>query len=898
MGDRHEADKRPSPDALLSAARQGTRGRLKLFLGAAPGVGKTYEMLTAARARKAEGVDVVVGVVETHGREETAGLLDGLELVPQRQVGYKGRMLREMDLDAILRRRPQLVLVDEFAHSNAPESRHPKRYLDVEELLGAGIDVYTTLNVQHLESLGDVVAQITRVRVQETVPDSVVDRADEIEVVDLTPADLMQRLREGKVYVPETAGRALENYFSLGNLTALRELALRRTAQRVDAQLLTHMQSHAISGPWAAGERVLVCINESSEAGGLVRYGRRVAERLRAPWAVINIETGRSARLSQAARDRLAETMRQAERLGAEAIVLPGRTISEEVLRYAAENNVTHIVIGRTRRSRWTEFVQGSVPHSLIRGAGQISVHVIAGQPGGSRPHPERLKTLAAPLHWRPALAALGLVAASTVMGAVLRQFLDVHNVALVFLMGVLTTAVSFGLWPALLASVLSILSFNFFFLPPLHTFTIADPESVVALIFFFIVAVIASNLTASVRSQAVVARQRAKTTEDLYLFSRKLAGVGTMDDVLWAAAFQIASMLGVRVILLLPEDGLIQVRAGYPPEDAVDGADLAAAKWAFENNRAAGRDLDTLPGARRLFLPMWTGRGPIGVVGLDSDREGPLLSPESRRLLDALIDQTALAIERVHLVADLDRARLVSETDRLRSALLTSISHDLRTPLASIMGAAGTLADFSTALDDSARRELIETIQEEAERLNRFIVNLLDMTRLESGAVHPNTALHDLPDIIGAVLKRATKILAEHRIEVALPAELPNVDVDAVLFEQVLFNLLDNATKYAPQGSAIRIQGMRDGDTIVVQVLDRGPGIAPADTERIFDKFTRAQKGDAVGAGTGLGLAVCRGFIEALGGTITAGARSDGPGAVFTLRLPVPKRADAVLAA
>lgn len=893
MADRLEKDHRPSPDALLDAAREGTRGRLKVFLGAAPGVGKTYEMLSAARGRVSEGVDVVVGIVETHGRRDTEAMLEGLDVIPRRTIEYKGRALDDMDLDGILRRRPQLVLVDEFAHTNAPDSRHPKRFLDVEELLAAGIDVYTTLNVQHLESLNDVVAQITHVRVHETVPDSVLDRADEIEIVDITPADLIQRLRDGKVYVPDTAGRALENYFSVGNLTALRELALRRTAQRVDDQLLTHMQAHAISGPWAAGERILVSIGATGDAAALVRYGRRMAERLRAPWAVVNVETVAAGRLGQAARDRIADALRQAERLGAEALVLPGRTISEELLRYAAAKNVIHIVIGRTRRSRWTELLQGSVTSALIRGAGHISVHVIASRDQQRPPlRDDRSERGAAGLGLRPVLATLTLVTVATGFGAVLRQFLDVHNVALVFLMSVLAAAVSFGLWPALLASVLSILAFNFFFLTPLYTFSIADPESVVALAFFFIVALIASNLTARVRSQAVVARQRAKTTEDLYLFSRKLAGVGTLDDVLWAAAFQIASMLQVRVILLLPENGLIQVRAGYPPDDTVEDADVAAAKWAFENNRPAGRGADTLPGARRLFLPMWTGRGPIGAVGLDSDKDGALLTPEGRRLLDSLIDQTALAIERVHLVDDLDRARLVSETDRLRSALLTSISHDLRTPLASILGAAGTLSDYATLLDDAAKRDLTLTIQEEAERLNRFIANLLDMTRLESGAVRPNAGLHDLSDVVGAVLKRAKRILEGHTVEIDLAPDLPMLSLDPVLFEQVLFNLLDNAAKYAPPSTAVRLQSRQDKDTVALQILDRGPGLAPEDLERVFDKFTRAEKGDRVRAGTGLGLAICRGFVEAMNGTVTAGNRSDGHGAVFTIRLPIPNPA------
>ena len=892
MVDRSDIDLRPSPDALLAAANLETRGRLKIFLGAAPGVGKTYEMLTAARARRLEGVDVIIGVVETHGRKETEALVQGLEAIAQKSIDYKGRILKEMDLDAILARRPKLVLVDEFAHTNVSGSRHPKRYLDVEELLGVGIDVYTTLNIQHVESLNDVVAQITHVRVQETVPDSVVDRADDIEIIDLTPGDLIQRLRDGKVYMPETAARALDSYFSPGNLTALRELALRRTAQRVDEQLLTHMQANAIPGPWAAGERVLVCVDQHASGPALVRYGRRMSERLRALWTVIHVETPVSLKLSEEERDKVAETLRGAERLGALTAVLPGRRAADEILAYASTNNVTHIVIAKPHHHKIASLIWGSTADELLRRSGNISVHVIGGAPEGTAAVQRPPRQAGAERDPRSYLGSIALAAVATGASMGLRQVLDVHNVALVFLVGVLVSAISSGLWPALLTCALSVLAFNFFFLPPLYTFTIADPESVVALMFFLLVAVITSNLAARVRNQAVVARQRAKTTEDLYQFSKKLASVGTLDDLLWASAFQIASMLKVRVVLLLPEDGSIAVRAGYPPEDMLDDADVAAAKWAFESNRAAGRGADTLPGAKRLFLPMRTGRGAIGVIGIDNDKDGPLLSPERRRLLEALSDQTALAVERVHLVEDVDRARLVAETDRLRNALLTSISHDLRTPLASILGAASTLKDYSEELGEEAKRELAATVQEEAERLNRFIANLLDMTRLESGAVRPNLMPHDLAEILTSARKRAAKILAQHRVETDLPADLPMLSLDAVLFEQVLFNLLDNAAKYAPEGTVIRVQGQRDARSVTLQVLDEGPGIDPGELALIFDKFHRAEKGDQVRAGTGLGLSICRGFVEAMGGTIIAANRSDRSGAVFTITLTIPAQA------
>jgi two-component system sensor histidine kinase KdpD len=892
---RRDVDQRPSPEALLEVARraESRAGKLKIFVGAAPGVGKTYQMLETARARRRDGYDVVVGVVETHGRRETEALLDGLEIVPRRRIEYKGQWLEEMDLDAIIARRPQLALVDELAHTNAPASRHPKRYLDVEELLGRGIDVYTTVNIQHIESLNDVVAQITRVRVRETVPDQVFDRADAVELVDLTPDDLMQRLKEGKVYVPRQAERALEHFFSPTNLTALRELALRRTADRVDEQLLTQMQAQAIPGPWAAGERVLICISEDPRAAGLVRYGKRLADRLHGPWTTLYIEGRRSLQLSEEQRDRVADTLRLAVGMGGEAVTIPAgeRSIADDVIAYAHANNVTQIIIGKSTRSRWFEILYGSVVHDLVRRAGNISVHVIAGDEAGE-PIPRKTVRTAnesRALDVIPHIVALLAIAIALGGGLLIHPWFGIENVDLIFLTAIVAIAVRFGLWPSLLASVVASLAYNFFFMPPLYTFTIADPNNVAAFVFFIVMAALVSNVAARVRTQATAATGRARNTESLYAFSRKLAGVGTLDDVLWATAYQIALMLKVRVVILLREGDTIAVKAGYPPEDMLADADVAAAKWAFENNRPAGRGSDTLPGAKWLFLPMRTGRGAIGVVGIDSDKPGPLLTPDERRLLDALADQGALAIERVHLVEDMDRVKRTVETERLRSALLTSISHDLKTPLAAVLGAAETMRNFGRNLDDAQKAELLGTIVDESERLNRFIANLLDMTKLESGAVTPNLALHDPGEIVGSALRRAARILAQHRVEVGIAKDLPMLALDAVLFEQVLFNLLDNAAKYAPAGTTVRIEGWRDQGTVRLQVMDEGEGIPPSELEHIFDKFYRVQKGDQVRAGTGLGLAISRGFVEAIGGNIVAANRTDRAGAIFTITLPVP---------
>ena len=898
---RSDPEQRPSPEALLAEARReekGRAGRLKIFVGAAPGVGKTYEMLQSARAKLKEGVDVVVGVVETHGRKETEALLEGFEIIPRKPTVYVNRILNEFDIDAALKRRPALILVDELAHTNIPGSPHPKRYQDVEELLDAGIDVYTTVNIQHIDSLNDVVAQITRVRVREIVPDAILDRADAIELVDLTPDDLIQRLKEGKVYVPKQAERALKHYFSPANLTALRELALRRTADRVDEQLLEHMRARAISGPWAAGDRILVCVSEDPRSAALVRYAKRLADRLHAPWTALYVETRRSLQLSEEQRDRIAQTLRLAERLEGEAITMPAaaRGIADDVLGFARKNNVTHIIIGKSTRSLWFEMLRGSVVHDLVRRAGNISVHVIAGEDAAPETPTTKVapvSTAAQPLEPLPYIVALLAVAAALAVSRLVQPHFGLENVDLIFLTAIVGIAVRYGLWPSLVATVAASLCYNFFFLPPVYTFTITDPTNIAAFVLFTVVAVVVSNLAARGWSQTVGAQERVRSVESLYAFSRKLAGAGTLDDVLWATAYQIASMLKVRVVLLLPESGSISLKAGYPPEDTLEEADLAAAKWAWEKNRPAGRDSDALPGAKWLFMPMRTGRGQIGILGICRDGPGALLRAEQRRLLDALSDQGALAIERVHLVEDIERVRRVAETDRLRSALLTSISHDLKTPLASVLGAAGALRDLSKSFDDDAKAELLSTVIDESERLNRFIANLLDMTKLEAGAVVPNAALHDIGEIAGSALQRASKILVKHRVEMEISPDLPMVSVDAVLFEQVLFNLLDNAAKYAPPDTTVRLQSWQEGDSVRLQVLDEGDGVPSADLERIFDKFYRSRKGDQVRAGTGLGLAIARGFVEAMGGTITAANRSDRTGAVFTITLPAPKPAE-----
>ena len=887
---------RPSPEALLDQANREGRGKLKIFLGAAPGVGKTYEMLVQARARRLEGCDVVIGVVETHGRVETDALTKGFEVVPKKRGLYKGRLIAEMDLDAIIQRHPALVLVDELAHTNAEGSRHPKRYMDVEEILAAGIDVYSTLNVQHIESLNDVVAKITRVQVRETVPDEILDEAAEIEVVDTTSDDLLKRLREGKVYVPEQAERALKHFFTAGNLTALRELALRRAAQRVDRDVVDYMQSHAISGPWPASEKILVCVNEHPSSAELVRRARRVSEELKVSWTALYVEGPRQSALSEIEKDRVADTLRLAQRLGAETLTVPGRNIAETILAYARKNNFTQILVTKSQRPWWFELIHGSVVRDLMRDGDTISITAVSLSGEAVPVKNVRTAIPRAGVNWEHFGWSVAAIAVTIGAVFIFGKALTIGSAGMLFLVPVLISAVYFGLRPALFTTVVSVLSYNFFFLPPLYTFTIADPNNWLSFAVLLFVAVIAGNLASRVRAQADLAAGRAAVTGELYSFTGKLGSIARLDDILWASSFQISSMLKSHVVILLPDPTTKRptIRAGYPPEDELDSQDLAAAVWSWDKGQPAGRNSETLPGAKRLFLPMRTGSGLVGIIGLQRPDDRTLFSPDERRLLDALIDQTSLAIERSQLVEKAEEAQVLAEADKLRIAMLTSLSHDLRTPLASILGAATTLVADDGLYDRAQTTELLVTIREEAERLDRFVGNLLDMSRLEAGVVGAKRQVIDLEDIVESALKRLTRRLASRTVKNALPATLPLVVADPLLFEQALVNLLDNAVKYSNDDSPIQLRTEVAPERVTLIVEDEGQGIPEEELPLIFDKFYRAKASDRRIAGTGLGLAVARGFVEAFGGTLTARNRTDRRGAVFSVSVPIAPASEA----
>lgn len=880
-----EAD-RPSPEALLAEANRERRGRLKVFLGAAPGVGKTYAMLEAARDQRLDGVDVVAGIVETHGRRDTQALLDGLEVVPRRPVEYRDLTFREMDLDAILKRRPKLALVDELAHTNVPGSRHLKRHQDVEEILAAGIDVYSTLNIQHLESLNDVVERIAGIRVRETVPDGVLQTADEIELIDLPPQTLIKRLAEGKVYVPDQARRAIDHFFSAGTLTALREMALRAAAERVDAQMVNYMRAHAIPGPWPTRERILACVGDGGAVMRLVRTAKRTADRRQAPWMAVHVETWRHAGLPEEAKNRISDALRLAGQLGAETRVIQGESVVAELLDFARARNVSQIIAGRPRGGRLPFLRRRNVTAELLARADSFDVTVVGGEDEGeAKPPPAAVRRKR--LDWNGyAVAAVATVAASA-CGYGLSLFLDLPNISLIYLMAVLLVAIRHGLGPSIAVSVASFMSYNFFFTDPLFTFDIADTRNILTVVFFLITAFITSNLTARVRAQVEATRLSARRTANLYDFSSRIAAAADQDDVLWAVVHHVASTLRGRSLVLLPEDGRLAVRAGFPPEDRLDDKARAAADWAWANAQPAGRGSATLPTSDWLFLPLKTGRGPVGVLGVQIEAAGRLLSPEESRLLDTLADQAALAIERTNLVADIEHARLATETERLRSALLSSLSHDLRTPLVSILGAASSLVSYEGTLKPADRLELAQTIQEEAERLNRFVQNLLDMTRLGSGQLRPRTDWVDLRDIVASAIERAKKLLRRRTVKVEIDPAVPLLRLDPMLMEQVVFNLLDNACKYSPPGTPVTVWAVARGDRVIVEVCDQGPGIPPEDRERIFDMFYRVEEGDSRTAGTGLGLAICRGIVEAHGGRISAQPGLNGAGTCIVMRLP-----------
>jgi two-component system, OmpR family, sensor histidine kinase KdpD len=894
---------RPDPDALLARVQREEakrrRGKLKIFFGASAGVGKTYAMLLAARAKRSEGVDVVVGVVETHGRADTAALLEGLEILPPRTMQYRGASLREFDLDAALKRRPAVIVVDELAHTNAEGSRHPKRWNDVEELLDVGIDVYTALNVQHLESLNDVVGGITGVRVQETVPDTVFDRADDVELVDLPPDELIERLREGKVYMPAQAKAAIENFFRKGNLIALRELSLRRTAERVEEQMRLYREDQGISEVWQAGELILVCIGPGELAGRLVRAGRRFAAALHADWIVAYIETPQLQRLSAAARDAVMKDLRTAETLGAETVTLSAPQMSAALLEFARERNVTKILLGTPTRSGWRRWLLGSVVDTVVREAGNIDVYLMGAEGPEARAQapsvylersraylglPEVAGGSTKP-RWPGYAVAVAVPAVCTAVGFVMPTPLELLNLVMVYLLGVMLVASRYGRGPSILASALAVAGFDFFFIPPAFTFAVTDIRYIATFTVMFLVGIVISTLASNMRTQAKVAGYREKRAASLYAISRELAAAHAEGEILRAAVAHIGSEFGAQCAILFPD---LSGRVVHPKEPgqplSFHGADLGVAQWVFDHSRIAGRGTDTLPGTDAVYFPLSGAAGPVGVVALLPTSLRRVFLPEQQRLLETMLNQTALAIERARLAKAAQSAQIEAETESIRNSLLAGISHDLRTPLSSIVGASSSLAEDDGRLDARARRELARTIYDEAQRMTTLANNILDMARLEAGAVSLHRDWYPLEEVVGSVLTRLREALAGRPLEVRLPPELPLLKLDIVMIGQVFVNLIENALKYTPAGSPLEISAEISAGDVTVAVADRGPGIPAGLEERLFDKFYRAAP-EGAQSGVGLGLTICRAVVEAHGGRIWAENRPGG-GAVFRFTL------------
>ncbi len=875
---------RPDPDALLrriAAADRPHRGRLKVFFGAAPGVGKTFAMLEAARLRRAEGIDVVIGWVETHGRAETAALAEGFERLPVQTVAYRDMELRDFDLAAALRRKPGLLLLDELAHTNAPGLRHAKRWQDVEDLRDSGIDVYTTLNVQHVESLNDVVNRITGIEVRETVPDRVLDAAEQVEFVDLPADELLRRLEEGKVYLPERAALAARSFFRRGNLLALRELALRRTAAHVDADVRGYRRDHEIEATWPVAERILVCVRPNPESDALVRAGWRMAAGLHAECIVAHVETVAQRPLSAPERTSLAGTLKLAEDLGAETATLRGDSVSEAVIAFARERNVSRIVVGKPVHARWRDRLKGSLLDEIVRGSGGIEVVVI---PGGRR-FDEAPRSAAAPPaaagrpFWADLLPAIAVVAACTLVGRPMLGRFAATDMVMIYILGVALLATLRGWRASALAAVLGVAVFDFLFVPPYLTFSVHDRSYAVTFSIMLAVSFLISGLAARVRAQAEAAQARERRTNSLYALSRDLASALSVQDVAHAASRHVSELLhGPARVLLPASGGALEASPGALGDPARESA---VAAWVFEHGRPAGLGTDTLPAAASLYVPLPGSGAVLGVLAV-RPADGLLpFSPDNLSLVQTLARQTALGVERARLAEEAESAQIAVRTERLRNTLLTSASHDLRTPLAAITGAASSLLQ-PVPLQPAVERELKESIYDEAESLNRLVTNLLDMTRLESGALPLQREWHSVEELVGAALARLERALRGRRVAAAVPADLPLIFVDGVLLEQVLVNLLDNALKHTPAGAAIGVAARATGDAVVVEVSDDGPGLPPGDEERVFEKFYR---GGARSAGFGLGLPICRAIVEAHGGHIRAEAgRPVGAAFVFTL--------------
>ncbi|BAO85954.1 MULTISPECIES: sensor histidine kinase [Caballeronia] len=890
---------RPTPDELLDKLHREEekrhRGTLKVFFGASAGVGKTFAMLQAARRRRDEGVDVVIGIVETHGRKETLALLEGLETLPPARIEYKHRVITEFDLDAALQRKPQLILVDELAHSNVQGSRHLKRWQDVQELLDANIDVYTTVNVQHLESLNDIVGRITGIRVWETVPDRVFDLADEVTLVDLPPEELLDRLREGKVYLPQQAEHAVRNFFRKGNLIALRELALRRTADRVDAQMREYRADQSIERIWRARERLIACIGPGPESATLVRAAARLAAALKADWLAVYVETPKLQRLSDDIRKRTLDALKLASELGAETVTLDGADAAATLIDYAHMRNVSKLVAGASGKAGWRRRFERTVSERIIGQGSDIDVTLVSTgtRDANRRTLAEAFGTWRDGAHSSPRAygyaLAIGAGITLVAQGLAARQ-IAITNLVMLYLLGVIFAAVKLGRGPGVMLSFLSVAAFDFFFVAPELSFSVTDTQYLLTFVVMLLTSLTISHLTSSLRREARIASQRERRTGAMYAMTKELAAALMTEQIIEIGTRHVAEVFQSKVAILLPDAAdKVRQKVGEPnPDVTLDAAclDLDIAQWVYDQQKPAGRGTDTLPASQALYLPLKAPMRTRGVLALSTGREAELAVPEQRRMIETFASQIALALERVHYVEIAQDALVNMESERLRNSLLSAISHDLRTPLTSIVGFASVLEEQAREAGggEQASQELVHAIHEEALRMSGLVVNLLDMARLQAGAIRLNRQWSMLEETVGAALATSRRVLAGRAVQAHVPANLPLLRLDAVLMERLFANLLENAAKYTPPGTPIRIGAAleHDGDARFVRVCidDEGPGLPSGMQHRLFDKFTRGEK-ESAQPGIGLGLAICRAIVETHGGQIGAENRADANGRI-----------------
>lgn len=882
---RNEDVNRPDPEALLEIANvddQQKKGKLKIFIGYSAGVGKTYAMLEAIDRAKENGIDTVIGYVETHGRKETEALLKDIEIIPRKSVDYKGTSVEEMDLDAVLKRRPQLAAVDELAHTNAPDSRHFKRYQDIQELLTAGINVYTTLNIQHIESLNDVVAKISGVKMRETVPDSVLQEADEIEVVDIPINELLQRLKEGKVYFAEQALRAAQNFFNEGNLTALRELTLRRAAKRLDAQMQRYIKGRAIVGPWPSNERLLVCVSSYPSSAELVRAGSLLATGLDAQWFAIYVEPASQSTLSEKDCNQITKTLELAQELGAQTVTLPGDNVAQEIIAYAMRQNITKIIVGKPLKQPWYRIFRKNFVDEIIRHSGDIDVHVI------NRTIDKNDKSVVTFIQpkspWHAYINSFILVVLASLAGQFFRNFFAATNLVMFYLLVVVISAVWLGRGPSILATILGVAAFNFLFVEPYYTFAVSDTQYLLTFAVLFIVGLMLSALVERARRQTEIVRLRERRTSALYDLSRDLSKAVNTDEILKAVVKHTGQTFDCRTAILLKEKSSLSeklVDAEFPSDER----EKAVAAWVYQNGQEAGCHTDTLPAAAATYFPLKTNQGILGVLGINLKDKNRKITIDDRNLLESFVTQTSLAIERVYLVEEYRQMQIMREKEIMQSALFDSISHDLKTPLVSIKGSLSDMLENEN-LDERSKRAYLENSYEETVRMNRLINNLLDMARLEAGAVKLSFKAYEIRDLIGTAIKEFEEALKDRKVTIKISQDLPNVPMDFVLMVKVLTNLIDNAIKYAPFNLPIDIEAGVAGDQVEIKVLDRGLGIPPEDLEQIFDKFYRVKRPENF-EGTGLGLSICKRIVEAHKGRIWAENRSGG-GSIVTIALPL----------